>query len=147
MWQNVSNEFFLAWFKFQTKIASRPFSIHYDSFLQNATDIVSKCNSYFITKCVRSLLENASSFLLQNVTVLLQKATIDTKCAVYCKLKKGLSGLNICKYLLNKKLYEIKVCELDLNKSKYCGKTVNKQIFISFTYLFMSFILLWRKIT
>ena len=99
MWQNVSNEFFLAWFKFHAKIASPPFSIHYDSFLQNATDIASKCNSYFITKCVKILLQNASSFLLQNVTVLLQNATIDTKCAVYCKLKKGLSGLNICEDL------------------------------------------------
>ena len=69
------------------KIASPPFSIHYDSLLQNATDIVSKCNSYFITKCVRSLLQNAPSFLLQNVTVLLQNAAIDTKCAVYCKLR------------------------------------------------------------
>ena len=56
------------------KIASPPFSIHYDSLLQNARDIVSKCNSYFITKCVRSLLQK-------------QNATIDTKCAAYCKLR------------------------------------------------------------
>ena len=77
MWQNVSNEFFLAWFNFQAKIASPLLSIHFDSFLQISTDIVSKCNS---------LLQNVPSFLLQNVTVLLQNATIDTKCAVYYKL-------------------------------------------------------------
>ena len=42
--------------------------IHYGSLLQNATDI--------ITKCDRSLLQDASGFLLQNATVLLQNATI-----------------------------------------------------------------------
>ena len=54
--------------------------IQYDSLLQNSTDIVTKCNSYFITKCYRSLLENASGFLLQNATVL-------TKCDVYYKFR------------------------------------------------------------
>ena len=44
--------------------------IHYDSLLQNAEDISTKCDSYFITKCDRSLLQHASGFLLQNVTVL-----------------------------------------------------------------------------
>ena len=36
--------------------------IHYDSLLQNATSIISKCDSYFITKWDRSLLQNASGF-------------------------------------------------------------------------------------
>ena len=54
--------------------------IHYDSLLQNATDIITKCDSYFITKCDRSLLQNASGFLLQNATVLLQNTTVITKC-------------------------------------------------------------------
>ena len=35
--------------------------IHYDGFLQNATDIT-KCDSYFITKCYKSLLQNTSGF-------------------------------------------------------------------------------------
>ena len=34
--------------------------IHYDSLLQNMTDIFTKCKSYFITKCDRSLLQNAT---------------------------------------------------------------------------------------
>ena len=55
--------------------------IHYDSLLQNATDIITKCNSYFITKCDRSLLQNVTGFLLQNATVLI------TKCDVYYKLR------------------------------------------------------------
>ena len=46
--------------------------IHYDTLLQHATDIITKCDSYFITKCDRSL--------LQNVTVLLQNATFITNC-------------------------------------------------------------------
>ena len=37
--------------------------IHYDSLLQNATDIIAKCGSYFITNCDRSLLQNTSSFI------------------------------------------------------------------------------------
>ena len=68
--------------------------IRYDTLLQNATDIITKCDSYFIIKCDRSLLQNASGFLLQNGTVLLQSATIllqnaivITKCDVYYKLR------------------------------------------------------------
>ena len=54
--------------------------IRYDSLLQNATDVITKCDSYFITKCDRSLLQNASDFLLQNATVLLQNATFISNC-------------------------------------------------------------------
>ena len=50
--------------------------IHYGTLLQNATDVITKCDSYFITKCDRSLLQNASGFLLQNATVLLQNVTV-----------------------------------------------------------------------
>ena len=46
------------------------YSIRYDSLLQNATDVIIKCDSYFITKCDRSLLQNALGFLLLNATVL-----------------------------------------------------------------------------
>ena len=52
---------------------------HYDSLLQSATDITN-CESCFITKCDRSLFQNASGFLLQNATVLLQYATVITDC-------------------------------------------------------------------
>ena len=54
--------------------------IHYDGLLQNATDIITKCDNYFIGKCDRSLLQKASSFLLQNATVLLQNVTVATNC-------------------------------------------------------------------
>ena len=67
--------------------------IHYGSLLQNATDIITKCDSYIIIKCDKSLLQNASGFLLQNATVsykmrqliqivatLLQNATFITNC-------------------------------------------------------------------
>ena len=46
--------------------------IYNDSPLQNATDIVSKCDSI--------LLQNELVFILQNVTVLLQNATVITNC-------------------------------------------------------------------
>ena len=44
--------------------ATSSYLIHYDSLLQNATDIIAKRDSYFITKCDRSLSQNASGFLL-----------------------------------------------------------------------------------
>ena len=43
--------------------------VHCDTLLQNATDIIITCKSYFITKCDKSLSQNASGFLLQNATV------------------------------------------------------------------------------
>ena len=44
--------------------------IHRDSLLQNATDVITKCPHYFITKCGRTFLQNVSDFLLQNATVI-----------------------------------------------------------------------------
>ena len=74
--------------------------IHNDSLLQNATDIITKCDSYFITKCDRSLLQIASVILFQNATVyyktrqllqiaaiLLQNMTAITKCDAFYKLR------------------------------------------------------------
>ena len=60
--------------------------VHYNTLLQIATDIITKCDSYYITKCYRSSLQNTSVFLLQNETVLLQNATVFTKCDVYYKM-------------------------------------------------------------
>ena len=54
--------------------------IHYETLLQNATDIITKCDNYFITKCDRVFQQNVSGFLLQNATVILQNATIITNC-------------------------------------------------------------------
>ena len=53
---------------------------HYDSLLQNATDTTTKRDSYFITKCNRSLSQNVSAFLLQNATFSLQKLTVILNC-------------------------------------------------------------------
>ena len=48
---------------------------------------ITKTDGYFVTKCDRSLLQIASGFSLQNATVLLQNATVFTKCDVYYKLR------------------------------------------------------------
>ena len=66
--------------------------IYYDSLLQNAIDIISKCDSYFITKCGRSLLENAPGFLLQSATVLLQKGAVIADCDFYWVILVGGGG-------------------------------------------------------
>ena len=54
--------------------------IHCGTLLQNPTDIITKCHSYFITKCDKSLLQNAPGFLLQKATVLLKNAIVITNC-------------------------------------------------------------------
>ena len=46
--------------------------VHYNTLLQIATDI--------ITKCDKNILQHASPFLFQNATMLLQSATFITKC-------------------------------------------------------------------
>ena len=63
-------------------IVTVSYLIHYDSLLQNATDVITKCGSYFITKCDRSLLQNASGSLivLLSSTVLLENTTVITNC-------------------------------------------------------------------
>ena len=49
--------------------------------IQNATDVITRCDSNFTTKCDKSILQNASGFfLVQNATVLLQNVTVTTKC-------------------------------------------------------------------
>ena len=53
--------------------------VRYDASLQNATDINAKCDSYFITKRGKTLLQNASGILFQNEAVLLKFSTVITK--------------------------------------------------------------------
>ena len=60
--------------------------VHYDTALLNARDNITKWKDYFITKCGKTLLKNASAFLLQNATILLLDATVITKCDVYFKM-------------------------------------------------------------
>ena len=55
--------------------------VHYDdTLLQNATDIITEYSNYFIKKWDKGFLQNASSILLQN-------ATVFTKCYLYYKLR------------------------------------------------------------
>ena len=61
--------------------------ICYDSLLQNETDIITICNSCFITKCNRSLLQNASGFLSQNVTAITNCNNFIKKCNIYYNLQ------------------------------------------------------------
>ena len=61
--------------------------VHYDTSLQNTTDIITKSDSYFIIKCDKSLLQNALDFLLENATFLLQNATVITKFVAYYKMR------------------------------------------------------------
>ena len=53
--------------------------IHFDTLLQNATYITTKYYSYFITKCNRSLLQNA--------TIVTNCDNFVTKCDIYYKLR------------------------------------------------------------
>ena len=62
--------------------------IHHGSLLQNATDGITKCGSYFITKCDRSLLQNASGFLLQISTIITNCNNFITKSNRYYKTRR-----------------------------------------------------------
>ena len=65
--------------------------VYYDTVIQNSI----KCDSYLITKydlLQKGLLQNASGVLLQNVIVLLENATVITKCDSYyktCRYRQG----------------------------------------------------------
>ena len=52
--------------------------VHCETLLENATNIITKCERYFIIKCDKSLIQNVSVFL-QNATVLFQNSTVITK--------------------------------------------------------------------
>ena len=61
------------------KVLTVSYMVHYDTLLQNMTDIIAKYGNYFITKSNKDLLQNSSGVLLQNVTVLLQNSSVITK--------------------------------------------------------------------
>ena len=61
--------------------------IRYASLLQNATDIITKCDSYFITKCDKTLLQNVSGLFLQNATVITKCDDFNTIYDSYYKMR------------------------------------------------------------
>ena len=113
--------------------------ICYDSLLQNATDVITKCDSYYITKRDRSLLQNVSGFLLQNVAVLLQNATVIKKCDSYYKMRRLLQIETVQLHLIHAHDWKI------FQNSKYhkqifsaCDMQLDSQkvFYITFQYLF-----------
>ena len=54
--------------------------IHDGTLLQNAIDIITKCDSCFIKKCDRTSLQSAPGFLLPDAVVI-------TSCDIYYKLR------------------------------------------------------------
>ena len=120
--------------------------IRYDSLLQNATYIIAECGNYFITQCDRSLLQNASGFLLKNATVLLQNATVITnfddlviKCDSYYKMQRLLQIATVQRAMMAAGMMHIaKKCMKRLLNEHYkenliiCSKNPGKDDFISF---------------
>ena len=80
--------------------------IHNDTLLQNVTDIVIQCDSYFIKKCNKSLLQNASGFFVQHATILLQNVTVITKSDVYYEMRR----YNVQEYIQE---YDVKYLNID----------------------------------
>ena len=66
---------------------------HHDSLLQNPVDIITKCDSYFINKMRQLFYYKMPQVyykmrqLLQIAKILLQNATVTTKCDAYYKLR------------------------------------------------------------
>ena len=67
--------------------------VHYDTLLQNARDIIAKCNGYFIPKCVRFFITKCDSFISSCERydkirrILFQNVTVITKCVIYYKMR------------------------------------------------------------
>ena len=54
----------------ESTVVKFSYLIHYDTLLQNVPNIITKSNSYFITKCNKHLLQNVSNFVLQNSAII-----------------------------------------------------------------------------
>ena len=80
--------------------------------LQNGTEIITECDSYFITKYSQSLLQNAGA-LLRNATVVtkcdhfLQNVTIIKKCEVCYKMCWQRSSCIFLSLVVITRLYQI----------------------------------------
>ena len=86
--------------------------VDYDTSLQSATYIITKCDSYFIIKCDKILLQNVLGILLQNATVLVQNVTVITNyvdfitnCDSYCKMQRLLQNVSVHTHLLNTQVF------------------------------------------
>ena len=79
--------------------------VHYDTLLQNVTDIITKCDGYFITKFYESLLQNASGFLLQNATVIANCVDFISKCNNYCKVQRSLKNVSVHTAIISNNLF------------------------------------------
>ena len=96
------------------RILTFSYFVHFDTLSQNATDI--------ITKCDKSLLQNASTFLLQNVTVyykmqqFVQNETFITKCVGIHHLQGLMQGLRNC---FNNRLLTFVKCFAEYQISRY----------------------------
>ena len=64
-----------------SKVVAVSHLVHCKTLLQNATDIIIKCVSFFIRKCDKRLLQKISA----TATVLLQNQKVITKCDVFIK--------------------------------------------------------------
>ena len=53
-----------------------------------STEIIKKCGRYFITKCDKNLLQNASGFLLQNLVVITKCDGFIARCESYHKMRR-----------------------------------------------------------
>ena len=92
-----------------SKVLTVSYLVHYDTLLQNAADIIAKCDSYFITKCDKSYDKMRQVFyykmwqfyykirqLLQNASILLQNSTVIAKCGVYYRMRRSIFIKEYC---------------------------------------------------
>ena len=65
--------------------------------------LLQSATAFFITKCDGLLLQSATAFLLQSVTILLQSATVITKCDDYYKVRQYTpSGISVILHMIRK---------------------------------------------
>ena len=79
-----------------TRLHLVKYLIYYDTLVQNAIDIITKCNNYLITKCGRSLLLYNTTVLLQNATAITKSDDFITKGNGYYKLQQYTLPITNC---------------------------------------------------
>ena len=91
---------------FGVSSATVSYLIRYESLLQNASDVITKCGNYFVTKCDRSLLEKA--------TVITKCDDFIAKCDSYYKCD------------VSYKMRQYNLGELKMFREKKSGKMYNR---------------------
>ena len=94
--------------------------VYNDTLLQNETDIITKCDSYFITKCDKSLLQHVPELFFKKYD------SSVTKCDSYYKMWRLLQNKLVQILIFLKFQFAVKSVELVTNFRHSCKHSINQ---------------------